>query len=78
MVNLHPKEDRSVEGYKMTWLAYFAARCPIAYPAEYHKDGSVEFIMRKDCEARVEWARAMLHALWPVAAQNSQNSWPTQ
>jgi hypothetical protein len=71
MVDPHPKEDHIVGGVNadMTWLAYFAARCPLKF--QWISDTSTDQSYRTDCAIRVEWARAMLHELWPVAAQNS-------
>lgn len=74
MVNPHPKENQGVETVsgQITWLAYFAARCPIAYKEV--AGAMLDHSFRLDCEARVEWARIMLHTLWPVKAQNSGNT----
>lgn len=73
MVNPHPKENKSISEHAntMTWLAYFVARCPITFnPSGTTWDEQ----LAKDCAVRIEWARAMLHALWPVKAQNSGNT----
>lgn len=71
MTTPHPKEKLTFEnGNQMTWLAYFTARCPKPYPPETSAPYRPEMI-KADCENRIEWARAMLHALWPVEAQNS-------
>lgn len=74
MVNPHPQENyRAERDGQVTLLAYFAARCPRPYAFGQLDDYPGETIAEKDCHARIEWARTMLHALYPVPAQNSQN-----
>lgn len=76
MVNPHPQENyRAERDGQITLLAYFVARCPIPYPAALLRNEIVTTgTSERDCRARIDWARTMLHALWPVPAQNSQNS----
>lgn len=76
MVNPHPKENESVNiiGGGLTRLAYFAARCPLPLHDTKRPDKSWEDLLKEDCDVRIEWARVMLHALWPVPGQNNSGS----
>lgn len=75
--NLHPMESYHVTpGGALTLLAYFAARCPLPYAFGHLDSYPGATVAEKDCYARVEWARAMLHALYPVPAQNSKGGAP--
>jgi hypothetical protein len=70
--NRHPRENERTE-VGVTLLAYFSARCPIPYAFGRADDYPGQTTMEADCSARIAWARTMLHALWPVPAQNSGN-----
>lgn len=53
----------------LSLLAYLVTHCPLPFielsPAN---PGSHEESVRYDCERRIEWARAMLHAIYPAKA----------